>query len=446
MLAHFCVTQQGESHVQRGDACQDHSTSRSVVAPSNGKEYVVAAIADGVGSCELSDQGSRAAAETFVDHVAGSLGDADSAPDGELVGALVEEAFHAALARVAEMAREQMVPAPLFDTTLTGIVYDGHTMWYGHAGDDGIVAMRADGGYGMVTSRHEGEEAGSVCPLRSMGTWEFGAVDNVASLVMMTDGLLDYCVGGELGGNRVYLPFLQPLLYGVLSSPEEADAAMADWEEFLAGTQPCSDAGGGDDADGEGEAAEGEPDAGTADERAATSFRLRDHVRDDMTLVLVENPDAVASLPPYGFDLDAYHAETERIRAEVREGLRASSRDRLAEWEARHPARPTEPSAVPDEEEAASSRSHDGSHADDSPTKPLSHDPDPAAAGTPLAGIRASAAVVAIGTIEIIGTAGRVVGDGTKLLMGHGPGKGGRARRRPTKRRPHPPEGRSPQA
>ena len=287
MLGTFSISRQGESHIRHALPCQDSSAS-FVVSAEEEPRFAVAVVADGVGSEPHSDEGSRVAVDTVAHTLQDAL-EADEQPQDMLL--VVEDAFEEALNTVLDVAEGQELPFAQFATTLTAAVFDGSTLWFGHAGDDGIVVMHADGSYEMVTERHEGELANSVVPF-GVHHWQFGEVTDVASCVLMTDGVLDYCVRDESENNRIKLPFLKPLLYAVLETDEELEAARQDWDEFL-----------------------------------TTDFQQV--VRDDLSLALLFNSEAVAQLPPYDFDVDAWNEETKRYDAMHEERLEELDRERL---------------------------------------------------------------------------------------------------------------------
>lgn len=304
MLCKFNITQRGESHKKHDVPCQDYSDSFSV-STMDGTMYVVALVADGVGSEARSDEGSKIAVVTVANFLRQKLV-GEERIDNMLE--LIEDAYEDALEVMLNWSHEQQEPFTKYATTLTVAVFDGSTLWYGHAGDDGIVVMRCDGSYEMVTERHEGELANSVIPF-GVHHWQFGEVADVASCVLMTDGILDYCVGDQLERNRVRLPFLKPLLYTAWESEEELEAAREDWNDFLSMSRD------------ESEVVEG-----------GTPARMfRDIVRDDLSIALLSNSEAVANLPEYSFDLDAWNADSERF-AEMREReLAGLERKRLEE-------------------------------------------------------------------------------------------------------------------
>ena len=301
MLSEFCITQKGESHIKHGMPCQDFSDSFSV--PETGEaKYVVAIVADGVGSEDFSDKGSQTAVTTVGNYIKSAL---EGDEPIESMTELIEDAFEEALDAVLDLAGEMQEAFSRFATTLTAGIFDGSTLWFGHAGDDGIVVMRQDGSYGMVTERQEGEEASSVVPF-GVHNWQFGEVEGVASCVLMTDGVLDYCVKDVLEGNRVYLPFLQPLLYAELDSKEKVDTTRNSWDRYLAVS----------------------PEKAVDPFGRKANYVFRDSVRDDISIALLSNSEMVAQLPEYSFDVDAWNAETERCIALREERLAEITRAR----------------------------------------------------------------------------------------------------------------------
>ena len=292
MLTHWAISQQGEHHKERGTPCQDFSMSKRIYIDSFDRDFVVAAIADGVGSCSESQRGSRVAVSAFMRCAEHNLQGAKRLLEKDVLS-LLHFCFRYALRQVQKTADRLKLPFIEFDSTLTGAIYDGSTLWFGHVGDDGCVALCEDGNYAMVTKRHSGEEAHSLYPLRESGMWQFDRVHNVSSFVLMTDGVLDYCVDSS---DRIYFPFLEPALTDVVESDADADAARADWDEYFSG--------GGSYAQ-----------------------RFRDSVTDDITFVCVQNSDIVKTLPDIFFDVDRWTEETARRKSERDKALYAKYRE-----------------------------------------------------------------------------------------------------------------------
>ena len=237
MLTHFSITQQGAHHKEKDSPCQDFSASCPIHLDRLNCDLVLAAIADGVGSCIFSQCGAETAVTGFLSCLTHNLNKEAFQLSDESVMDLIEHAFRYALYQVSAKAKEMELPFTEFDSTLTGVIFDGRNLWFGHVGDDGIVVMYADGTYEMITERHEGDEIGALYPLCCEEKWQFGkASKEVSSLVLMTDGVLNYCVDGKAMNNRVFFPFLEPALTTVIKTDGQVEEQKQRWEDILIGS------------------------------------------------------------------------------------------------------------------------------------------------------------------------------------------------------------------
>ena len=212
MLLSFACSIPGKMHVERNIPGQDFSTFRRVRRGND--ELVICAVADGVGSCSYSQYGSEAAVTVAVDFLSKKLAYEGDTSEVPAMDQLVQEAFYAAKdASTIDLMEKMERPMTSFCTTLTLAVYADGAMWYGHCGDGGIIVLYTDGTYEMITSRHKGEEISSVYPISEETEWEFGfAPKEVASLAMMTDGILDHYVPMFPVTQQLYYPALKPVL------------------------------------------------------------------------------------------------------------------------------------------------------------------------------------------------------------------------------------------
>lgn len=291
MLTHFSISQQGERHIEKEEPCQDFSSSTRVHLDRLNCDLVLAAIADGVGSCMFSQYGAEMAVMSFISCMIHNLNKNSFELSDESIRNLLEHAFRYALSQVATKAKEMELPFIEFDSTLTGVLFDGSNLWFGHVGDDGIVVLYTDGTYEMITKRHEGKEQGELFPLCHEEKWQFGRTSKeVASLVLMTDGVLNYCVDSEAMGNRIYFPFLEPALTTTLETDEQAEKQKEEWDAYLL-------------------------------ESSGNINSFRRAVTDDISFVLIENSEAVSGLPEIYFDREKWDTDTKRRREELDEAL-----------------------------------------------------------------------------------------------------------------------------
>lgn len=198
----YGYSQQGKSHIQKGVVCQD---SHRIEMLNNG--WYVLVVADGVGSAKHSEDGSRIAAEMVARYCKKNV---LSNMEGEEIIAILKNAYQIAFRQIELFCQEIKGNIEDYDTTLTTAIYTGAELYFGHAGDGGIVVKDYNGHYEMVTNLQKGVDGISVRPLRAgSDSWDFGMVDkNVAAVLLATDGMLDTLFPPEL---NVKQPFGNPM-------------------------------------------------------------------------------------------------------------------------------------------------------------------------------------------------------------------------------------------
>lgn len=201
----------GRGHLRRGDPCQDaHATWAQ-----GGRAAI--AVADGLGSCPLSQHGSQAAAEAAVAFLA-----AAAAWDGDAVRAAFAAAREAVLARAAALGVEPHEVA----TTLQVAARDGDAVLAGMVGDGAVVA----GGETLLAPR-PGGYANEVVPLTSPEWAEELQVarrDGAGPVVAFTDGLLRLLLRRDAGSGAwtPFAPFFEAFLPAVRRDPAQLQAFL----------------------------------------------------------------------------------------------------------------------------------------------------------------------------------------------------------------------------
>lgn len=201
------VTKRGVAHRCYGTRCQDAHMIRRVKQVAiwkdggkrdrllPGKEYVVAAVADGLGSEAHSDIGAHAAVNTAVSTMCELIGTWCATGDSALAISMprfLEQAMIKANNAVVKKAASMELPASEFDATLAIAVYDGGQLFYGSAGDSGVIA-KTDAGFELLTRPSRVGEAGTY-PLYCREKWEISACGHVRGFLLATDGVLELLV------------------------------------------------------------------------------------------------------------------------------------------------------------------------------------------------------------------------------------------------------------
>lgn len=217
----------GASHIERNIECQDYKKYLRINLAD--REIIIAAVADGVGSCKNSSQGSKTATEAAVNYTADKLRELMyNGWDQTICIRVINAAFSSAYYAMDALANQENISLFSISTTLTLAVYDGEHLAFGHAGDSGLIVLYEDGSYEMITERKKGDTANSVIPLNGDYTmWQFDfAKKKVVSFVLMTDGLLDYGVKDKKYNNMVYFPLYGSfMLLPIASDKEEKNAS-----------------------------------------------------------------------------------------------------------------------------------------------------------------------------------------------------------------------------
>ena len=183
----------GSSHISKHpeaenpqDLCQDNSYVRADLPGG----WVIAAVADGVGSACNSKTGSEIASRVAVEYCANLLF-IDNSKEGYIE--TIKAAFKTALAEIRNASLKSGQPLSSYDTTLSLVVYNGAKICYGHSGDGGIIGLTEYGNYVSITKPQNDPADGiSVIPLRAgPSAWEFGSFEEeLVSVLLVTDGVL----------------------------------------------------------------------------------------------------------------------------------------------------------------------------------------------------------------------------------------------------------------
>lgn len=175
---------QGISHKKEELPCQDFHQYKEL---NNG--WVIAAIADGVGSAKHSEFGSKLAVETTIEYLAANL---ESETDINNVIEKLAIAYQQSYETIVKFSEQNQHDVRDYDTTLSVAVYDGTKVAYGHVGDGGIIGLGTNGQYEFIARPMKGPDGITVIPLRfGIESWNFGVYDEVTSIILVTDGLLD---------------------------------------------------------------------------------------------------------------------------------------------------------------------------------------------------------------------------------------------------------------
>lgn len=183
MIYTYGVTEIGPYHIKNGIVCQDANYIKKI-----SDSCAIAAAADGLGSEKHSDIASKIASQTAVEFCAEHF--SPKMEERDILG-LIMQSFRVAQCKIEDTAKQNGHELSDYDTTLVLVIYCGGTVYFGHAGDSGIIVQTNDGLYDPLTQQDR-DDYGRVFPLIFEDHWKFGKTSKpVASVLLCTDGILD---------------------------------------------------------------------------------------------------------------------------------------------------------------------------------------------------------------------------------------------------------------
>ena len=226
---------QGSGHLRQGLVCQDTHAHQII-----NSARMIAVVADGLGSAEQSDLGSRLAVATAVkflrEHLIGSV-----PQDEQSWINMMRSCFLAARGRLEEEAALRQSALREFATTLIAVVLDDDWLVCAHIGDGAVVASLQDGALELVSAPQNEEYVNVTLPL-TMPDMENSAQftawkTDFSAIALMTDGVQHVSI--RSADLQPHAPFFEPL-FRQLPGVKDAFKASRNLADFWASAQICA--------------------------------------------------------------------------------------------------------------------------------------------------------------------------------------------------------------
>lgn len=224
----------GTSHINIGVPCQDAHGFRVF------NDYVIAAVADGLGSAIRSHEGSKRAISVSLEVLEEAL--KDSLPtDAKEWTQILKKAFIKVRASLDQHAMADSTSISDFGTTLIVAAATEDWLAIGHIGDGYVVAFFDDDKIETVSKPHRGEyfnETISVTSVNAIDNTNFSVYQvNIKAVALLTDGLQNLSV--NTSNETPYLPFFKPFFDGIGQISNVVDASEQ-LENFLNSDRVCN--------------------------------------------------------------------------------------------------------------------------------------------------------------------------------------------------------------
>ena len=201
MISSYCFSLVGRDHIKNQIPCHDYSLIKAISS-----SWKIAVVADGVGSCKHAEIASEIAVKEVAELIKKQF--PPSSSDERAYFSVIHAAMHGA-ANAIETYVEEKDPGNEMEYQTTLAVMSSKNLYYGSAGDSGIIALDDQGNYHLVTKK-QNDELGRVYSIPTNRLFEIGKANYIpAAVLCMTDGIYDTIAPVTLRNNKfpVNVPF-----------------------------------------------------------------------------------------------------------------------------------------------------------------------------------------------------------------------------------------------
>lgn len=206
MIFNYGFTKIGFYHLEKNIVCQDYHLIKQI-----DKRFCIATVADGLGSETHTDIASKLACETVIDFLSANI---TRKTDINNYLQILKNSFNEALKKIEEFAKANSIDIDQMDTTLSAVIFIDGDVFFGNSGDSGVLVLNSDGAYEQISEKQI-DENGLVYPLCfGPEKWQFGFKDNVASVLLATDGIFNTLFPYLLNDQeiKIYVPLCEYLM------------------------------------------------------------------------------------------------------------------------------------------------------------------------------------------------------------------------------------------
>ena len=141
MLSSYCFSIVGKDHIKKHMPCHDSSLIAAISS-----SWKIAVVADGVGSCKHAETASKIAVETVAKLIKEQFPPFVS--DDQTYFSVIRAAMHGAANAIERyVEKNDEGNEREYQTTLSVAVMSSKLLYYGNAGDSGIIALDDQGEY-----------------------------------------------------------------------------------------------------------------------------------------------------------------------------------------------------------------------------------------------------------------------------------------------------------